>query len=71
LYNKISTGESETSSSNGAIVYTVNLGLVSMNYIFHERNLVYLHGKDKVRSKINMCPQRIFVFHVPKYVDQM
>ncbi len=30
--------------------YTVNLGLVSMNYIFRERNLIYLHGKDKVRS---------------------
>jgi hypothetical protein len=29
---------------------TVNLGLVSMNYIFHERNWIYLHGEDKVRS---------------------
>ncbi len=31
-------------------VHTVNPGLVSMNYIFHERNLIYLHGEDKVRS---------------------
>ena len=31
-------------------LYTVNLGLVSMNYIFHERNFIYLHGEDKVRS---------------------
>ncbi len=30
--------------------YTVNLGLVRMNYIFRERNLIYLHGEDKVRS---------------------
>jgi hypothetical protein len=30
--------------------FTVNLGLVSMNYIFCERNLIYLHGEDKVRS---------------------
>ncbi len=30
--------------------YTVNLGLVSMNYLFRERNLIYLHGEDKVRS---------------------
>ncbi len=29
---------------------TVNLGLVSMNYIFYERNWIYLHGEDKVRS---------------------
>ncbi len=29
--------------------HTVNLGLVSMNYIFHERNWIYLHGEDKVR----------------------
>jgi hypothetical protein len=50
---------------------TVNLGLVSMNYIFHERNWIYLHGEDKVQSKFDMCPQRIFVFHFPKYVDQM
>jgi hypothetical protein len=29
---------------------TVNLGLVSMNYIFRERNLIYLHWEDKVRK---------------------
>ncbi len=29
---------------------TVNLGLVNMNYIFNERNWIYLHGEDKVRS---------------------
>ncbi len=32
------------------LLYTVNLGLVSMNYIFCERNLIYLHAEDKVRS---------------------
>jgi hypothetical protein len=51
--------------------YTVNLGLVSINYIFHERSLIYLLGEDKVRSYFDMFPQRIFVFHFPKYVDQM
>jgi hypothetical protein len=32
------------------ITCTVNLGLVSMNYIFHERNWIFLHGEDKVQS---------------------
>jgi hypothetical protein len=31
-------------------ICTVNLGLISMNYIVHERNLIYLHGEDKVQS---------------------
>ncbi len=33
---------------NASTIYTVNPGLVSMNYIFRERNLIYLHGEDKV-----------------------
>jgi hypothetical protein len=58
-------------TNTACYMYTVNLGLVSMNYIFHERNLIHLHGEDKVRSQFDMHPQRIFVFYFPKHVDQM